>query len=242
MTSERRASDETAAPRDEPGRSADSAARSRAFYRALGATGLAIRTKPEWDAQAVEALRRLLPPAGRILDAGCGYGRIAIPLAELGYDVTGIDVSPNLLRAARREARRRRVAVRFDAGSMTALPYTSASFDAVISMWTAFHELLGREEQLAALSGMHRVLRRGGLGIIDGPVSEPPAGQEITGGRRFGPDGRTVTEIIAGRRIRYVVHDRASLESLADAAGIPSWDVVEQELGGRLRQVFLFRR
>src|SRR5206468_825627 len=81
---------------------ASSAQRSRAFYRALGATGLAIRTKPEWDRRAVEDLRGAIPASGRVLDVGCGYGRIALPLAELGYDVTGIDIAPNLIRSARR--------------------------------------------------------------------------------------------------------------------------------------------
>jgi len=90
------------------GGSGGSAERSRAFYRALGPAGLAIRTRPEWDAQVVAAVREFLPAAGRILDVGCGYGRIAIPLVELGYEVTGIDISRALLRAARREARARR--------------------------------------------------------------------------------------------------------------------------------------
>jgi SAM-dependent methyltransferase len=48
--------------------------RSRAFYRALGPAGLAIRTKPEWDALIVREVVRLLPASGRVLDVGCGYG------------------------------------------------------------------------------------------------------------------------------------------------------------------------
>ena len=106
-----------------------SAARSRAFYRRLGPAGLAIRTKPEWDARIVAQLLELLPRSGRVLDVGCGYGRIAVPLARAGFAVTGLDVSPNLLRAARREAASHGVAVRLDLGSMTvaALLRTPAS-------------------------------------------------------------------------------------------------------------------
>ncbi|MFI7020636.1 class I SAM-dependent methyltransferase [Streptomyces sp. NPDC050164] len=46
----------------------------------------------------------LLKPAARILDAGCGTGRIAIRLAELGHYCTGVDVDPSMLAVARRDA------------------------------------------------------------------------------------------------------------------------------------------
>ncbi|QOV40858.1 methyltransferase domain-containing protein [Streptomyces ferrugineus] len=46
----------------------------------------------------------LLKPAARILDAGCGTGRIAIRLAELGHDCTGVDVDRSMLAIARRDA------------------------------------------------------------------------------------------------------------------------------------------
>ncbi|WP_328841333.1 class I SAM-dependent methyltransferase [Streptomyces europaeiscabiei] len=46
----------------------------------------------------------LLEPASRVLDAGCGTGRIAIRLAELGHLCTGVDVDPSMLAVARRDA------------------------------------------------------------------------------------------------------------------------------------------
>jgi SAM-dependent methyltransferase len=224
------------------GADSGSAERSRAFYRALGASGLAIRTKPEWDEQIVGALLELLPPAGRVLDVGCGYGRIAIPLAGLGYEVTGFDVSRNLLRAARRDARARGLAVRFDEGSMTILPYEAGSFDAVICLWTAFHELLEEAEQVAALGEMFRVLRPGGRGVIDGPAYAPATDAEIASGARRGPDHGVVSSIVAGHRMSYVAHDPGSFERLANAAGIGRWQVVVRDWAGRDRQLMLFRR
>ena len=224
------------------GAASGSAARSRAFYRALGATGLAIRTKPEWDEQILAALLELLPPAGRVLDVGCGYGRVAIPLARLGYEVTGFDVSRNLLRAARREARRRGLAIRFDEGSMTAMPYDAGTFDAVVCLWTAFHELLEEAEQVAALGEMFRVLRPGGRGVIDGPGYAPATDEEIASGVRRGPDHRVVSSIIAGRRMEYVAHDPGSFGRLANAAGIGRWQVIVRDWAGRDRQILLFGR
>lgn len=46
----------------------------------------------------------LVRPAAKVLDAGCGTGRIAIRLAELGHRCTGVDVDSSMLAVARREA------------------------------------------------------------------------------------------------------------------------------------------
>lgn len=46
----------------------------------------------------------LVPPPARVLDAGCGTGRIAVRLDELGYDVVGVDVDATMLEVARAEA------------------------------------------------------------------------------------------------------------------------------------------
>ncbi|WP_426573143.1 class I SAM-dependent methyltransferase [Aquihabitans sp. McL0605] len=46
----------------------------------------------------------LVAPGARILDAGCGTGRVAIELAARGFAVTGLDIDPGMLDAARRKA------------------------------------------------------------------------------------------------------------------------------------------
>jgi SAM-dependent methyltransferase len=43
----------------------------------------------------------LAPTGSRVLDAGCGTGRVALRLAELGYDCVGIDLDPSMLEVAR---------------------------------------------------------------------------------------------------------------------------------------------
>ncbi|MGC9376937.1 class I SAM-dependent methyltransferase [Streptomyces sp. MH13] len=46
----------------------------------------------------------LVPPGARVLDAGCGTGRVAIRLAELGYDCVGVDLDASMLAVARKQA------------------------------------------------------------------------------------------------------------------------------------------
>ena len=75
----------------------DYARRYAERFRALAARGEDVHGEAAFVAGLVE------PPA-RVLDAGCGTGRVAIRLAELGYDVVGVDLDASMLREARAEA------------------------------------------------------------------------------------------------------------------------------------------
>jgi ubiquinone/menaquinone biosynthesis C-methylase UbiE len=83
----------------------------------------------EGDAWQVVA-RLLGEGSGALLDLGCGTGAYAGGLAELGWDVTGVDVSEDMLRRARE---RGATVVQADA---TDLPFDDGSFDAAVSIFT----------------------------------------------------------------------------------------------------------
>lgn len=83
------------------------------------------------EGETWETVRRLLGRgSGSLIDVGCGTGSYAPGLAELGWTVTGVDLSEDMLRRA--EARGVHV-VRADAA---ALPFEDASFDAAVSVFT----------------------------------------------------------------------------------------------------------
>ena len=84
----------------------------------------------------MEYARTLLSrrPAGYALDIGCGAGRNAIPLAQAGYRVLGIDLSAAMLRAAREKANAEPGArCTFSLASMTALPLVSRTMDLIVA-------------------------------------------------------------------------------------------------------------
>lgn len=72
-----------------------------------------------------------------VLDVPCGVGRHAIPLAERGVAVTGVDISGAYLAGARRRAAEAGVHPHLLRGDMRALP-VAGPFDLVVNLWTSF--------------------------------------------------------------------------------------------------------
>jgi len=105
----------------------------------------------------------------RVLDIPCGIGGVAVPLARLGYDATGVDISPYFVRIARQKARRFGVAKRasFTVGSMREVGslFADGQFDAAMNIFTSIG--FGSEnDDLAFFKGLRRVVRKGGLFVI----------------------------------------------------------------------------
>jgi SAM-dependent methyltransferase len=104
-------------------------------------------------------------PGALILDAGCGNGRHAVPLARAGYRVVAFDRSAPLLAAGRRSARGARWPI-FVRGSYSSLPFGTGRFDAVLSLGTALG-YLGDDGDQRALCEFRRVLLPGGRLLIE---------------------------------------------------------------------------
>jgi 2-polyprenyl-3-methyl-5-hydroxy-6-metoxy-1,4-benzoquinol methylase len=115
------------------------------------------------DAAAIAALLDL-PAGGRVLDAPCGAGRIAVRLAERGLAVTGVDISAPELEVARAAAVERGVEVRFEQGDVRELP--EAEFDALVCWGNSFG-YMPHEATLDHLAACRRALRDGGTLVLD---------------------------------------------------------------------------
>jgi ubiquinone/menaquinone biosynthesis C-methylase UbiE len=215
---------------------------SRAFYDQLGAAALAARTTAVWDQQIVARVLHMLQPGQRVLDIGCGYGRIAVPVAVAGYQVVGLDISPRLLAAAWQHAHAQGVTVMWLQASMCRMPLSTNTCDVALCLWSAFYELLAPDEQLAAVREIVRVLRPGGWGLVEGPPYEPATADDLRAGKRYGPEGRIDANVIAGLSNPHYHHDTATLEGLMQEAGIRTYRVYVELWAGRSRQFLRFEK
>ncbi|MFD5447857.1 class I SAM-dependent methyltransferase [Streptomyces sp. NPDC127100] len=104
----------------------------------------------------------LVPPGSRVLDAGCGTGRVLIQLAGLGYDGVGVDLDASMLAVARRNAPRltwlQADLSDFDPATAGVTP----GFDLVVAAGNVF-PLLAPGTEAAVVATLARALRAGGL-------------------------------------------------------------------------------
>ncbi|MBP7992518.1 MAG: class I SAM-dependent methyltransferase [Candidatus Magasanikbacteria bacterium] len=115
----------------------------------------------EYNWADVEVLAEYIKPGDKVLDLGCGNGRLYQILAKKQALYTGLDQSGELIALAREKAPE----VEFVVGEMTELSFDAASFDAIFSI-AAFNHIPGAELQLKSLQEMKRVLKPGGLIVM----------------------------------------------------------------------------
>lgn len=146
----------------------DPTQRVRAFYRQYA---------PRYDQQAAYYDRVLLGDGrawacaqsrGAVLEVAIGTGR-NLPYYPHDRRLTGIDLTPEMLRLARDRARDLGVAVALLVADAQALPFGAASFDSVVCTLG----LNAIPDDRAAVAEMYRVLRPGGRLVLLGHVASP---------------------------------------------------------------------
>lgn len=106
-------------------------------------------------------LGRYLPQGQclRILDVGCGSGFFALMLAKLGHEVTGIDLTPQMIERAREAARDLGVEPDFQVMDAEAPAFAPCSFDAIVTRNLTW----GLPHLPQAYAAWHELLRPGGV-------------------------------------------------------------------------------
>jgi ubiquinone/menaquinone biosynthesis C-methylase UbiE len=122
-----------------------------------------VKDATDWEGSLPELAAIFGPGAGRrVLDCSCGWGKQAIALAKLGWQVTATDISPTSLNFARRAAHEEEVTIDFRLLDMRYLAETFHSeFDWVVTGY-ALYELDADEAIQHAVSGMFQALKPGG--------------------------------------------------------------------------------
>lgn len=109
-------------------------------------------------------LEKHLPRSGLVLDAGGGPGRYTIELAKRGYDIVLLDITPRMLKIARRQIREAGVQGRVKQvveGSIVDLSmFDAEAFDAVLCLGAPLTHLLEEDQRKRAVEELVRVARR----------------------------------------------------------------------------------
>lgn len=101
-----------------------------------------------------------------VLDVGCGTGGHAIPLARAGYQVSGVDLSSEMLGQARRKSEDAGLQISFQAQDMRRLSL-QRRYDAAICMFASLGYVTATKEVIQALTSIRSHVRQGGLFVCD---------------------------------------------------------------------------
>ena len=112
----------------------------------------------------VEFIEKVLIKKGKALDICCGAGTNTVYLAEKGFEVTGIDISPKAIAYAKKKAKQANVNINLMVQNFLNLPFEKAEFDFVFDMGCFHHVKV--EDRPKFIKGVHRVLRNGGTYLL----------------------------------------------------------------------------
>jgi ubiquinone/menaquinone biosynthesis C-methylase UbiE len=135
----------------------------------------------------------LLPPAGDVLDVGCGAGvPVARFLVRAGFKITGVDVSSSMLELARVHVPE----ASFVKMDMRQLGFDAGCFDGICAFYSLFH--VPREEHLKVLVGFNRLLRQGGILLFSTGSGAWEGVEDFHGARMFWshPDREVTRQLV----------------------------------------------
>ncbi len=162
----------------------------------------AVVSQGEWRSWTQAAIPHVRGP--RVLELGFGPGHLLGDLAAAGYQVTGMDLSPAMVRLARRNLRRRHCSARLIRGRAPALPFADGVFDSVVLTFPSPYAV-----QSETLTELGRVLSPAGRFVL------------VEGGRLTGRDPWSwllnLAFAVTSRSL-----DVAQVQSLADEAAARS--------------------
>jgi ubiquinone/menaquinone biosynthesis C-methylase UbiE len=137
---------------------------------------------PEVTNLELELVKTLVNPGDSILDVGVGTGRHAIPLAQIGYKVTGIDSSAEMLKVAKEKVTSLQLPVsslnliKADILTYNLQPTT---YNLIILFWNSFNEIcLTKEDAQILLNKLSKALKPNGKILMN--MDKPEWMQDLT--------------------------------------------------------------
>lgn len=153
------------------------------------------------------------PKAASVLDVGCGMGREAFALYDMGFTITGVDISEKAIKEAKQFALESNRNIKFLHTNGTDLPFEDNTFDVVIIWAQTFGIMYGTKRQMSFLYECRRVLKENGIISFSGHDREylEKNYSHIIDGKKFFP--------FANSEIYWEMFTIEELSDLAQKAG-----------------------
>lgn len=156
---------------------------------------------------------------GDVLDIGCGLGDNAIYLAQHGFHVTGLDISPTALHTAEQRARDAGVDVTFAVADSTKLDGYSDAFDTVVD--SGMFHCLDDDGKRSYADAVHRVTRPGATLLLSCfSDANPRTGAEQQGFQRPSVSEQTLYDVLGGAGWDIESADAVTLRRELDGAEV----------------------
>jgi ubiquinone/menaquinone biosynthesis C-methylase UbiE len=134
------------------------------WYAKVRSSGSQIEEYRKQAAQLTDGL----PAGSKVLEVAPGPGYLAVEIARLGFQVTGLDISRTFVQIGTENASQAGVTVDFRQGDAAVMPFEADSFDLIVCQ-AAFKNFV---HPASALDEMYRVLRTDGTAVIQDMSSE----------------------------------------------------------------------
>lgn len=121
----------------------------------------------EWVRYLLALMLRHRHLPKNILDAGCGTGNITVPLAKRGYDLTGVDLSAEMIGVAKAKATAEGLQIPFFVQKLQELQLPPNKFDTVISACDVMNYITTQADLERSFLSVQRLLPKGGLWLFD---------------------------------------------------------------------------
>lgn len=166
-----------------------------------------------------EQIEKVIPPPARLVDFGAGTGRMSIPLAQAGYQITAVEPCREMLLQLEQKAEKSKVKVETFLGRMDEF-HTEQPFDLAICVFTVLLYILDDETLQFSFQSVADCLKPGGFFLVDVPNESMFQSGRIK-------DGRVDREMIITPRGNnlYLYEENTTLEtgSYSDSFFIKYW-------------------
>ncbi|MEF9880148.1 MAG: methyltransferase domain-containing protein [Clostridia bacterium] len=138
-------------------------------------------------------------PRGKVCECACGTGSLSICLSQLGYQVTGVDISADMLFEASQKARKEGAMIPFVKQDMRTL-HLHRCMDVVLCTNDGINYLKDEQELLSFFGAAYRCVREGGALLMD--VSTPYKLENVLGNHFIGDETPEISYLWQNRYSR----------------------------------------